>query len=58
MSKDPQFVNTSIPGTFPSREVEKRIPGPDYDVWRLKETSLCKDMGPYADDSEASIGMR
>lgn len=58
MSKDPQFVNTSIPGTFPSREVEKRIPGPDYDVWRLKEVSPCKDVGPYADNPEASIGMR
>ncbi|MBM4430054.1 MAG: hypothetical protein FJ026_06865 [Chloroflexi bacterium] len=30
----------------------------DYDDWRLKETSPCKNMGPYADDPKASIGMR
>lgn len=58
ISKDPQFVNVSIPGTFPSQEAEKRLPGPDYDDWHVKDASPCNDMGPYADDPKASVGMR
>ncbi|MCK4624280.1 MAG: right-handed parallel beta-helix repeat-containing protein, partial [Phycisphaerae bacterium] len=50
ISRDPQFVARNTRWGV--------IPGPFNDNWRLKDTSPCKDMGPYAADPKASIGMR
>ncbi len=59
ISEDPQFVTLKrvLLGT-PRMYAPTGVPAQDWDDWHLQETSPCKDMGPYADDPEASVGMR
>jgi len=60
ISKDPQFVTLKrvLLGTPKVYAPEGGTPAQDWDDWHLKDTSPCKDMGPYADNPKAAVGMR